>query len=136
MYLKKIEMFSVVAHKLDAEQSYQFACVIYNMNRFKKIYESSILYLDDRLAFDLVNRSLENKNLKSNKLLGDMYYFGYGVEVDLEKSIEYHIGWANNQNEQENFRIGLEYCNSKKDDIQSWTRTLVYIIKAYNQKKH
>jgi TPR repeat protein len=133
-HLKKIEMFSDLASKLDAKQLYELASVIYNKNRFKHTHEKSTLNQDDKFAFGLLERSVKEGYLNSKKLLGDFYYFGYGVAIDYKKNLQNHIDYANAQDGQENFRAGVEHYDSKKYNSQGWNIALVYITKASNQK--
>jgi TPR repeat protein len=112
------------------------ASVIYNKNRFKHTHDNTTLNQDDKFAFGLLERSVKEGYLNSKKLLGDFYYFGYGVAIDYKKSLQNHIDYANTQDGQENFRAGVEYYDNKKYNSQGWNIALVYITKASNLKKN
>ncbi|KAI8876763.1 HCP-like protein [Backusella circina FSU 941] len=129
LLLKKINMFITVISELDGEQLHQLGSVFYNKIHSDNPHNNFINQTNE-FAFDFLQKSLEKENPKLKKLIGDMYNFGYGVEADHEKSLQYHIDWANNQDGQANFRTGQEYYNAEENH----TIALMYIVKAANQK--
>ncbi|KAI8883478.1 HCP-like protein, partial [Backusella circina FSU 941] len=131
LLLKKINMFITVISELDGEQLHQLGSVFYNKIHSDNPHNNFINQTNE-FAFNFLQKSLKNENPKLKKLIGDMYNFGYGVEADHEKSLQYHIDWANNQDGQANFRTGQEYYNAEENS----TIGLMYIIKAANQKNN
>jgi TPR repeat protein len=129
---KKLEMFDAVMNILDKDLLYEIAVGYYDQICPA---DCDTLHITDTkygTVFKYFIKAFEKGCSKAGKYLGDMWYYGEGVESNNENALKFHRDWAGHQNAQENYQTGYKYyepihCEISADKTRRKSNSIAFV---------
>lgn len=86
--------------------------------------EKGSIYINNQeydKAFEILIDAANKNNAKAQYLIGDLYFNGWGVELDANKAAGYYLKSAQQGNEDAQYKVGTMYYNNKSyEDAIFW----------------